>query len=192
VRAGDTYKYYDLASLTKIIFTATASMQYFSGRRGELTRPVREKIDWLKLKVTPQQLLTHTAGLEWWLPMYKKFRGTFDPPERWAQMEDELAKLKPKRRTQAVYSDPDLWLMGAFLREACGFELLDLWDEVSDRAGVRDVFFHPKNRPRHPRRLYAPTERCSWRGKVLRGEVHDEGGVAGAVSERGCPVADGG
>lgn len=174
VREGRTYKYYDLASLTKIIFTATASMQYFSGRKGELTRPVRDKIEWLKLKVTPQQLLTHTAGLEWWLPMYKKFRGSFDPPERWAQMECELAKLKPKRRTNAVYSDPDLWLMGAFLREACGFELHDLWEETADRAKVRDIFFHPRNRPLHARRLYAPTERCGWRMKILRGEVHDE------------------
>lgn len=176
VRAGQTYKYYDLASLTKIIFSATASMQYFSDHRRDLHVPVRERLEWSRLKATPFQLLTHTAGLEWWLPMYKKFKGPFDPVHRWAQMESQLAKIRPRKtkRKIAVYSDPDMWMMGAFLREAAGFELLDLWNETSDRAGVSDIFFHPFNKPRYKRSLYAPTEKCSWRKKILQGEVHDE------------------
>ncbi len=180
VRAGETYKYYDLASLTKIIFTATASLHYFSDQRRELKRPVREKLDWFVFDATPFELLSHTAGLEWWLPVYKKVKGKMDPVSRWAQMERELAKLRLRPVVEkggdvkAVYSDPDMWMMGAFLREAAGFELLDLWDETASRVGVREIFFHPGNKPRFKRSLYAPTEKCPWRRKVLRGEVHDE------------------
>lgn len=175
VSEGQTYKYYDLASLTKIIFTASAALHYFSDRRRELKRPVNEKLEWLKLNATPFELLSHTAGLEWWLPMYKKIsKGPMDPVARWARLETELAKLTPKARDKAVYSDPDLWLMGAFLREAAGFELLDLWEETASRMGADQLFFHPKNQPKFKRSLYAPTENCPWRKKILRGEVHDE------------------
>jgi CubicO group peptidase (beta-lactamase class C family) len=174
VRAGETYKYYDLASLTKIIFTATASLHYFSEHRRDLQVPVRDVLEWSRLRATPFEFLSHTAGLEWWLPMYKKLKGPMVPSLRWAALERELAKLKPVHRAKAVYSDPDMWMMGAFLREAAGFELLDLWGEVAGRVGVREVFFHPGNKPRFRRSLYAPTEKCSWRGKVMRGEVHDE------------------
>jgi len=176
VRAGETYKYYDLASLTKLMFTATASLHYFSEHRRALGRPVREKLEWFKFRATPHQLLSHTAGLEWWLPVYKKMRGPMIPVLRWAQMERALARLKMRRteKGKAVYSDPDMWMMGAFLREAAGFELLDLWEETAGRVGVRDVFFHPGNKPRYARSLYAPTEKCPWRRRVMRGEVHDE------------------
>lgn len=174
VRIGDTFKYYDLASLTKIIFTATASMHYFSDHSKELRRPIRDRLDWLKIKATPFELFSHTAGLEWWVPMYKKMKGSMDPVQRWARLEHELAKLKPRVRKQAVYSDPDLWMMGAFLREAAGFELLDLWEETADRVGAREMFFHPKNKPKYKRSLYAPTEKCEWRKKTMQGEVHDE------------------
>lgn len=180
VRVGKTYKYYDLASLTKIIFTATAALHYFSDHRRELKRPVREKLDWFVFDATPFELLSHTAGLEWWLPIYKRVKGRMDPVLRWAQLERELAKLRLREEVEkgdevkAVYSDPDMWMIGAFLREAAGFELLDLWDETASRVGVKEIFFHPGNRPRFKRSLYAPTEKCPWRRKILRAEVHDE------------------
>lgn len=180
VRAGETFKYYDLASLTKIIFTATAALHYFSENRRELNRPVREKLDWFVFDATPFELLSHTAGLEWWLPVYKRIKGKVDPVLRWAQMERELARLRLRPEVEAgglvkaVYSDPDMWMMGAFLREAAGFELLDLWNETASCAGINEIFFHPGNKPRYKRSLYAPTERCPWRRKILRGEVHDE------------------
>lgn len=187
VHAGETYKYYDLASLTKIIFTATASLHYFSDHRRDLNAQVNRVLEWSKLKATPAQLLSHVAGLEWWLPMYKRVKGPMVPSVRWAALERELAKLKPKKRKLAVYSDPDIWMMGAFLREAAGFELLDLWGETCERVGAREMFFHPGNKPRYKRSLYAPTEKCSWRGRVMRGEVHDENcwSFAGVSSHAG-------
>src|ERR1035437_3715206 len=66
LRMGKTYSYYDLASLTKIIFTASASMRYFSGHPRELRQPVNRILPWWKAPTTPFDLLTHTAGLDWW------------------------------------------------------------------------------------------------------------------------------
>ncbi|MGE4132959.1 MAG: serine hydrolase domain-containing protein [Bdellovibrionales bacterium] len=174
VEWGKTYPYYDLASLTKIIFTSSVAVQYFSDHRAELKQPLSRHLPWTKLRATPYQLLSHTAGLEWWLPMYKKLKGPLVPEKRWAQLEKRLAQLKPKKRDQAVYSDPDLWMMGAYLRAAKERELLELWQENVEALRLRGLFFHPGNRPRYKRSLYAPTEKCPWRGKTLQGEVHDE------------------
>ncbi len=171
---GETYRYYDLASLTKIIFTASQSMIYFSEFKSELELPLKKVLPWWKHRSTPEQLLSHTAGLEWWLPMYKKLKGPLDPDARWVQMKKQLAKVKSARRKHAVYSDIDLWMMGAFLEERLELRLEEMWDLLSERFALPDIFFHPGNKPRFKRALYAPTERCTWRKKILHGEVHDE------------------
>lgn len=196
VRAGDTYPYYDLASLTKIMFTASRAMMHFSAYPDELDWPVREVLAWWKPSATCRDLLSHSAGLEWWLPMYKKLRGPLKPEHRWAQMKKYLARVKPSsaRARKAVYSDLDLWMTGAFLEArllgdsadpggTSHGSLLRLWGDVVEQLELEDVFFHPGNKPRFARSKYAPTENSPWHKKILRGEVHDEncwalGGVA--------------
>lgn len=183
IHYGQTYDFYDLASLTKIIFTASACMQHFSEHKGDLKKPVAKHLSWWKGPITPEQLMTHTAGLEWWLPMYKWLKGSKAPEKRWAQLQEKLKKVKAKRRALAVYSDVDLWLLGSYMEAATQLDLLSLWQRTQDRFAVKDLWFHPYNKPKFKRSRYAPTERCSWRHKILHGEVHDDntwalGGVA--------------
>ena len=183
VYAGKTYDIYDLASLTKIIFTASASMRYFSLNPRALKQPVKHKLEWWHAQTTPADLLTHTAGLDWWMPYYRKLKGPLVPQRRWDQLKKLLARRTPGRKGKAVYSDLDLWMMGAFLEEATGNSLEELWVETASALKLKGIFFQPGNKPRYARSRYAPTEDCPWRGKVLRGEVHDEntwalGGVA--------------
>lgn len=183
IRVGETYPYYDLASLTKIMFTASQSMIYFSEFKSELDRPVKKTLDWYKHPSTPRQLLSHTAGLEWWVPMYKKLRGPLVPEKRWAQMKKQLAKVKPAKRVKAVYSDIDLWMMGAFLEARLELPLLEQWEGLRERFDLPEIVFHPGNKPKRARGKYAPTENSPWHKRVLQGEVHDEntwalGGVA--------------
>lgn len=178
IDVGQTYSYYDLASLTKILFTASVAIHYFSQNRRALDQSISEILPWWKRKTTPRGLLTHTAGLEWWLPMFKRLKGPFDPDRRWEQMKRELARVKPKRRARAIYSDVDLWMAGAYLEAVTGRSLLEMWEANAERLRIEDIFFHPRNRPRYARSKYAPTERCPWRGRVMRGEVHDENGWA--------------
>jgi CubicO group peptidase (beta-lactamase class C family) len=184
VRTGRTYPYYDLASLTKILFTGSRAMMHFSENPRELGQNLREVLPWWKHRATtPFGLMSHSAGLEWWLPMYQRLRGPVKPGPRWAQMKKQLAKVKPARRERAVYSDIDLWMMGAYMEARLDMPLLEMWDETRDRLKLKNLFFHPGNKPKHARAKYAPTEDCTWRGRVLQGEVHDEncwalGGVA--------------
>lgn len=184
LEVGQVYAYYDLASLTKILFTASRAMMLISSEPNRLKEDLRNVLPWWRNpSTTPFALMTHSAGLEWWLPLYKKFHGSLEPSHRWGQMLKQLAKVKTKRRRQAVYSDLDLWLMGAYLEAVTGESLLAMWEDVHDRLGLKEIFFHPNNRPLYPRSSYAPTEECAWRGKVMQGEVHDEnawalGGVA--------------
>jgi CubicO group peptidase (beta-lactamase class C family) len=180
VRVGQTYDYYDLASLTKILFTASVAMRFFTeeGVRA-MNVPVRELLLWWNSSsTTPARLMTHTAGLEWWQPYYQKLEGPVRPETRWPQLLELLSHLKPKRSTKAVYSDPDLWMMGAFLEACKGLSLLEMWDENANALELGDLFFHPENQPRYARDRYAPTESCPWRGRILQGEVHDENGWA--------------
>lgn len=189
---GQTYRYYDLASLTKILFSASVGIQHFSRHPQELDQTLG--LSWWKRRTTPRDLLTHTAGLEWWVPMYKKLKGPMDPQLRWEQLKRQLARTKPKRRPKAVYSDLDLWLFGAYLENRLEDSLLNLWFTYSEHLEIRDMFFHPGNTPAYSRRQYAPTEDDPWRGRVLQGEVHDEngwalGGVAPHTGLFGTPQA---
>ena len=174
VRIGDTYEYYDLASLTKIIFTASNAIHYFSGRKSCLKKPVRELLPWWRSGTTPFQLLTHTAGLDWWKPYYKTLKGPLNPEARWDQLKRRLARSRPGRAGKSLYSDLDLWMLGAYLEAGTGESLREMWEGVADRLALGSIFFHPRNQPRYRRERYAPTEKCPWRGKVLQGEVHDE------------------
>lgn len=181
---GKTYRYYDLASLTKILFTASRAIMHFSEYPAELGMKLPEILPWWKNRTTtPSKLMSHSAGLEWWLPVYKKLRGPLVPESRWKQLKTHLAKIKTHRQKRAIYSDIDLWMMGEFLEARLQLSLSEMWLEVQERLKLGELFFHPGNTPRKRRSLYAPTEDCPWRGRVLQGEVHDEncwalGGVA--------------
>jgi CubicO group peptidase (beta-lactamase class C family) len=175
VRVGQTYDFYDLASLTKILFTASAAMRFFSEEPAALETPVRDFLPWWRsLGTTPARLLTHTAGLEWWKPYYKVLTGPLSPEARWPQLLELLSGLNAKRVTKAIYSDLDLWMMGAFLEACTGLSLLEMWEQNASVLNLENLFFHPGNIPRFARDRYAPTEKCAWRGRVLQGEVHDE------------------
>lgn len=192
---GDVYPLYDLASLTKILFTATTCMRLLSQDWDLLFAPVRETLPWWKHRNTRLcDLFTHTAGLEWWMPYYKKLRGPPVPEKRWAQLEKLLRRAPVHRATKAVYSDLDLYLIGAFLQAATGRSLRELWSEQASDFGFKKLDFNARNKPQFKRSEYAPTEDCPWRKKVLRGEVHDEnawalGGVAPHAGLFG-PISD--
>ncbi len=175
LRVGTTYDFYDLASLTKIIFSASACMHYFADHPRELKSPVHAQVPWWNARTSPFDLLTHSAGLDWWRPYYKYLKGPMQPQLRWDQLKRKLSRTKPSRGPhKAVYSDLDLWLLGSFMEAASEMSLLDLWGETASRLGIKDLHFHPRNKPLFTRSRYAPTERCTWRKKILRGEVHDE------------------
>lgn len=214
IEVGETYSYYDWASLTKIIFTTTALMFLHDEKKFRVNDSVCKWIEWFPEEnpARLRELLTHTAGMTWWYPFYKSLSETPDkkasPEEMWLKMrglvrKQVLADLKktkkhpsdPRKITgKAVYSDIDFFLLGMALENIFGGTLYEAWEMVGDRLNLMDTDFHRGNRPKHNRKLYAPTEKCTWRGKTLQGEAHDDNtwALKGVASHAGLfgPIED--
>jgi CubicO group peptidase (beta-lactamase class C family) len=176
----ETDTVYDLASLTKVVVTTTLSMVFVDEGRLDLDVRVHTFFPAFsgaaKERVTVRQLLTHSAGIEWWAPLYREIQGKAAYLERIVAMD-----LAYEPGTKSVYSDLGIILLGDILERLGGspFERLAR-ERVLLPLAMKDAQYRP------PARLLpriAPTENDPWRGRVVRGEVHDEnafalGGVA--------------
>jgi CubicO group peptidase (beta-lactamase class C family) len=176
---------YDLASMTKVIATATQAMRAVDA--GALVLDSRAA-DYLPLwrgadrePVTIADLLEHASGLTAYLPFFRDHHGR-------AEFEAAICTLPLEYapRTQSIYSDLGFILLGFILHDV-GFPL--------ERFSPSDagIFFNP---PKALRDRCAPTELDLWRGRLLQGEVHDEncwalGGVAGHAGLFGTAAAVG-
>jgi CubicO group peptidase (beta-lactamase class C family) len=171
---------YDLASLTKVVVTTTLAMRLVDEGRLDLDARVSSFFPAFrggaKDAVTLRQLLTHSGGLAWWAPLYKEIKGKAAYLERIVALELAYAP-----GTKAVYSDLGVILLGDVVERLAGAPLGELARaRVLDPLGMRDTLFLP---PASLLPRIAPTENDPWRGRVLRGEVHDEnasalGGIA--------------
>ena len=100
----------------------------------------------------------------------------------------DLIKQEPVEAppgAQSVYSDLGFILLGVVVERAGGSPLADYCrSAVFEPMGALLGFRGPKGAASAGLSLIAPTEDDPWRGRLLRGEVHDEnawalGGVAG-------------
>ena len=172
---------FDLASLTKVVATTTLVMRAVDDDRIGLTDRVRH---WFPAwrgddrdGVTVEDLLTHSGGLTAHLPFYRDHRGR-------AEFEHTICTLALEYppRTRALYSDLGFMLLGFALADGGEGRPLDRqFRELAEARGWGDLRFRP---PAGWRGRVAPTEFDAWRGRLVRGEVHDEnawalGGVAG-------------
>ncbi len=125
--------------------------------------------------ITFRQLLTHTSGLPAWRPLYRQ-------PTAAAAREMALQTFFSYRPgTHVVYSDIGLILVGLALERLTGESLETLIQQrVLAPLGLEHTGYSPSPEMRGES---APTEFCRWRGRRIRGAVHDEnayrlGGVA--------------
>jgi len=171
---------YDLASLTKSVVTTTMAMILVDEGKLDLAKPVSAFLPGFtggaKDKVTVWHLLTHSSGLDWWGPLFRELKGRDAYLGRIQGM-----GLTYEPGTKSLYSDLGAFLLGEVLQRVAG-ESLDAFGRrrIFEPLGMKDTLFRPG--PDLLPRI-APTERDPWRGRVLRGEVHDEntfalGGVA--------------
>ncbi|MFL6336661.1 MAG: exo-beta-N-acetylmuramidase NamZ domain-containing protein [Pyrinomonadaceae bacterium] len=192
---------FDLASLTKVVATATSVMILVERGKVRLADPVSRYIPELKgegrERITIEHLLTHRSG----------YAPDFDLSEQWQGYEEMLKRLyaEPLRSapgSRFVYSDINFITLGEVVRRVSG-EPLDAFarKNIFEPLGMRDTGFRPIGSAdasaANVRRI-APTESVrgmrSYLGgagatgtsgeRMLRGEVHDPtsnrmGGVAG-------------
>ena len=172
---------WDMASLTKVVGLTSAMMQLVEQGRVDLDAPVQRYLpEWQgagKDAVTVRHLLTHSGGLAPFIQLWKRTSSAAE-----ARRIVLAAPLDTAAGARMVYSDLGAMLLGWVVERVSG-EPLDryLAAHVFGAAGMRDTRFLP---PAALRDRIAPTERDPWRGRHLRGEVHDEnahllGGVSG-------------
>lgn len=185
IGVGDVQPYYDLASLTKIIFTVQALIKSFDQGLWNLSTHVYDLAPWFRFERTKiVELLYHRSGLPSWLPVFKEVDLSMSSKQKWEfyRKKIQLEVLQPTPKS--LYSDIGFWTLGFILEKLYEKNLLEIWTELKSEFYPRSTLdFHTNNKPLVDVKYYAPTERCPWRGKIMRGEVHDEnawamGGVA--------------
>lgn len=170
---------FDLASLTKVVATATSVLILVERGRVRLGDPVARYIPEFgqngKQRITVEQLLTHRGGLiaDNDLEDYR------DGPEEAMKRIYRLAPVV-EPGTRFIYSDVGYIVLGELIRRVSGQPLDEFASENIFRPlGMKDTMFRPDERRRY---RCAPTERRE--GRWMVGEVHDPrayalGGVAG-------------
>jgi uncharacterized protein YbbC (DUF1343 family)/CubicO group peptidase (beta-lactamase class C family) len=176
---------FDLASLTKVVATATSVMILVERGKIRLADPLSVYIPELKgegrEKITMEQLLTHRSG----------YAPDFDLREQWTGYDEAIKRLikEPLRTppgTRFVYSDINYIALGEVVHRVSGMPL----DQFAQKnifvpLGMRETGFNP---PASLTTRIAPTEKrrsqLSYLGDSagnagadadvwLRGQVHD-------------------
>lgn len=163
---------FDLASLTKVVFTTTAILRFAEQGRLDLDAPLATAIPDLRQydvahaperRLTFRQCLAHATHLPAVEPLYTYGQ---DP-----QTLRAFILQREWRHCPPAYSDINFLLLGIAIERLTGAPLAaqPLPPGFTFRPTPADT---------------AATERCTWRGRMLQGEVHDEnafamGGAAG-------------
>ena len=169
--------WYDLASLTKVLCTVPLLLGRIAEGRLDPEAPLREllpEVAWMQPSPSLAdarliELVVHTSGLAAWEPLYTLGldRATLIARVLQARLGDT--------RGQIVYSDLGYVVLGHLLERLCGAPLEQQAAGLYARLGLADqLAFRPGIDPAR----CAPTESCPWRGRLLRGEVHDENAAA--------------
>jgi len=184
---------YDLASLTKVMATATIAMRLAADGTVPLDTRVVDVVPAFsgggRETVTIADLLAHAAGLPAHRPYYRRIAG---PVAYRAALCREPLVYAP--RTRHEYTDLGFLLLAQCLETATARPLVVLFDTWRDDAlPGADVTFGPLRRRDAD---VAPTEADVWRGRVVVGHVHDGnaaaiGGAAGHAGLFGTAAAVG-
>jgi CubicO group peptidase (beta-lactamase class C family) len=195
---------FDLASLTKPLATTVAMMLLVSDKKIRLDDRVTRFFPTFgvhgKHAVTFRHLLNHSSGLPHWKPYYEDIlkgekRGKINFVASEAAKHHVFTQIHREKPIspagqQSVYSDLGFMILGETV-EAISNRTLDRFcqDRIFKPLGLKRTFFidltHLKTQRLQPvEEIFAPTENCPWRKKIVRGEVHDDnayavGGVAG-------------
>ncbi|HEU4593865.1 MAG TPA: exo-beta-N-acetylmuramidase NamZ domain-containing protein [Pyrinomonadaceae bacterium] len=186
---------FDVASLTKVLATATSTMILVERGRLRLSDPVSKHIPELKgedrEKMTVEHLLTHRSG----------YAPDFDLREQWSGHEEMLKRLyvEPLRNapgSRFIYSDIGMIALAEVVKRVSG-QPLDVFakENIFEPLGMKDTGFRPRaellsrvaptETVRGMRSYLGGTGETGTEGeRMLRGEVHDPtsnrmGGVAG-------------
>lgn len=154
--------WFDLASVSKVIATTTMILQLAEQGRLDLDRPLTDAIPDLRQYDVPnaaERRLTFRDCL-----LHRTFLPAVEPVYTYGDDPARLRAFVLQREWRAgpsVYSDINFILLGIAIERITG-ALLSAWP-LGD-----GLSFGPPPGPA------VATEYCQWRGRMLKGEVHDE------------------
>ena len=164
---------FDLASLTKVIATASIAMRLVESARLSLGATVADVLHDFDLPqwraVQTRHLLDHSSGLPAHLRLWERASGVDHYKEIM-----RTAELERQPGSASVYSDPGFMVLGWIL-EAAGGATLDRQFAELIGEDIAPLTFRPGHELQE---RIAPTEFDTWRGRLIRGEVHDENAAA--------------
>ncbi|MEO7359886.1 MAG: serine hydrolase domain-containing protein [Gemmatimonadaceae bacterium] len=177
----DSRTVWDMASMSKLVSTTSAMIQLVGRNRVVVDSPVVFYLpSWTAAgtsRITVRQLLTHSSGLPAGRPLYKEA----DTDTAARTLVYATGPVTPPG-TKYVYSDLGFILLGRLVQQVTGTPLDQYVEKnVFGPLKMTDTRYLP---PASWIPRIAPTEIDPWRGRHIRGEVHDEnasrlGGVAG-------------
>lgn len=160
-KIGKPAEYFDLASLTKIIFTVSEFIALEKKKKLKATDKVQKYWKEFPYKdVRIKDLLTHSAGFEAWKPYYKTVKTR-------EQLRKRLLKEKRSKRKRSVYSDIDFLILSVVLEEIHGKNLENIWKARAKEMGLSNIHFCSNNKPKKKKSQYAKAEK-------QQGIVHDD------------------
>lgn len=190
---------YDLASLTKPLATVTALVQLMQKGNCRLDDRVADHLaecaDASIGSATIRHLLTHSSGLPGWRGFYERLSPDGTTPssaeEREKAKQAILGFIRSEapvyeRGTRSLYSDLGFILLGLIVERSSRQSLNDYFvDHIVRPLGEPKIgFILPDRNPSFFADVegdaggVAPTEFDQWRGRFLRGEVHDQNAAA--------------
>ncbi len=173
--------FYDLASLTKVVSTLPSILYLIDKKELSLNDKISKFFSnsgWFQTPsladTTVFELLTHTAGLRAWKPLFANICS------RETVFANILQSEIISKKGKIVYSDLGFMLLGVLIERVSKMRQ----DEFVTRHIFQPLEIQAMSYGPIISDSIAATEDCGWRNRLLRGEVHDENayicdGVAG-------------
>lgn len=181
------HTFFDLASLTKVLATATILARLVDQKKISLDGSLKQPLEHLPWHSSWQEIyvhdvLSHQAGFSAWKDLAEASGGKSQPKK----MLCEIAKTPPEypRKTKTIYSDLGFILLGEWLAHKTHVSFSDLIEkEVKEPLSISELIWNPLEHGIAKENIVA-TEELKERGGVVQGEVHDKnafffGGLAG-------------
>jgi CubicO group peptidase (beta-lactamase class C family) len=190
-----TTTFFDLASLSKALSTTLVLYSLINENKialnntlGQILFPGTE-LPLEKENITISLLLSHSSGFAGYKEYFKKFPPHFDAGIKENYKDILLGNIirEPlvyRPGSKCIYSDLGFILLGKIIEKMTGTGLdSNFKEQVAVPLGIKDkVFYLSEESPGMDK--FAATEKCPWRGRIIRSEVHDEhcwlmNGIAG-------------
>ncbi len=196
--------WFDLASLTKPLMTATVLCRLIAKNRISLENKIIRHIpefgsdDNFKNDLSIQQLLRHSSGLPGYVAYYEKILSSLSSmpnvtPDKYPALAKNSLKqwilqepLEYTPDSKSVYSDLGFMILGWIIEKITGKNLDKIYhfEVLRHLPSVELGLFNVSQKRQTKRPSFVSTSYCDWRKTELCGEVYDDhayllGGMSG-------------